>query len=264
MFMFHENYNSLDGSHFSKGWKGKRIFSANDLSALVGKYPNSPCLWAKGVRSKNNFRIAEWIGLDFDDGMTLENAVKTFDEYLCVIGTTKSHRVEKRGVSNDRFRVFIKLNKVCTNANDYEETVKHMIKKHGADKACSDAGRFFWPCKTIELVKWSGKVLPVIDSTEIVKKRKERNEKIRKQNLEINQTFKTIPHNVKHKLRYGISHNYSRNTACFQLGADLGCLNYSSDEIVNLIVNSAIPGSKETPLTLSEITRQVKNGMRKK
>jgi hypothetical protein len=263
MFMYHENSDSLDGSHFSKGWKGKRIYSANDLANLVKKYPNSPCLWAKGVRSKKNFRIAEWIGLDFDEGLSLENAIKAFNEYLCVIGTTKSHGVEKRGVTHDRFRVFIKLNEACRNPHDYEETVKLLIKKYGADKACSDAGRFFFPCKTIELCNYSGKVLPIVDSTKIVEKRKERNEKLRKESLEMNQTFETIPHHIKHKLRYGIGSNYSRNTACFQIGADLGCLNYSSSEIVALIQKSAIPGSKENPLTKSEITRQVKNGMNK-
>ena len=266
MFMFHEN-KSENGAHYAKGWRAKKIYNANDLAKLVNEFAVSPCIWSQGIRGKQYFKLAEWVGLDFDEGMTLDDAMRIFGGYHHVIGTTKSHGILKGGKVCDRFRVFIKLNDVCENVDDYEYTVKLLIKKYGADKTCSDGGRLFFYCRKIVQVNDEGDLLPIIDSTEMIKKQKARMEQRQKDYIKmfgLDTENKGMPADVNGLLEDGVAGDVCRNLTCYQIGADLGCLNYSVSEIVDLIINSAIPASKPEPLTIEEITRAVSNGVSKK
>lgn len=119
--------------------------------------------WFNNNHRKNeNFKGSEFIGLDFDNGMSIETALETFKEYTHIIGTTKSHQKEKSGVIADRFRVILKLDKEITNYQDYKATATALLTKYPqADVKCSDAARMFYPCVEILSSNFNGLSIPI-------------------------------------------------------------------------------------------------------
>jgi len=247
MFMYHENTWSKEASHFSKDWKAIRVYSANDVAELCVKYNVAPTMWGEGRRLKIQFRFAEWIGLDFDAGMTLKEACEIFDKYLHVIGTTKSHQIDKGGIICDRFRVFLKLEERCTNRNDYEHTLKLLIEKFRADKCADGSHRFFFKCIKIIQVGIGGELIPVkITPKSELKKQ----QNIEKRNVRLEsfyKPYKIIPPRVRKLLNDGCR-NGERNDQCYIIGCELFRVGYSFDEVVDLLWNSDIPldGSDHT------------------
>jgi hypothetical protein len=245
--MYHENTWSKDASHFSKDWKDTQVYSANDVAQLCVKNNVAPTMWEDGRRLKIKFRFAEWIGLDFDAGMTLEEAVKVFDKYLHVIGTTKNHQRDKGGIICDRFRVFLKLEERCNNRSDYEHTLKLLIEKFGADKCANGTHRFFFKCTKIIQVGIGGELIPIkITPKSELKKQ----ENIEKRNVRLEsyyKPYKIIPPRARKSLADGCA-NGERNDKCFSIACDLFRVGYSFDEVFDLLWKSAIPlnGSDDT------------------
>lgn len=257
MFMWHDDVRNIgNGKMYWKGWRGKVVPTAGELAELVKTYVNSPCLWASGVRKKDNFRLAEWIGLDFDEGMTIDEAMKIFEPYVHVIGTTKSHQVDKGGVKCDRFRVFLKLQTRIKSKNAYEATVGWWIKEHGADKACRDGARFFWPCKDIVVVKGWGKLVPIV-----IPPRKKPISKLKDIKIYSGENYRILPTWIKHVLKDGTS--ASRNTVTYKIARDLCKLGYSQNEVVDLIMSSSLPGCKTDSFSKAECDRAVESGFKK-
>jgi len=118
----------------------------------------SPIIFDGGIREQARFLRADWCALDFDDGeMTLDRAVNNvFADCIRVIGTTKSHQKLKAGVRADRFRVLLKFERPITSLDEYRATMVHYIEHHGADPACKDGARFFWPCQEIVDISTEG------------------------------------------------------------------------------------------------------------
>lgn len=259
MFSYHGNNRDIGiGSHYADRWRQTHAPSAGEVSDLALKYAVSPCIWHRGARKKDNFWRATWLGLDFDEGMSIHQAKKVFADYIHVIGTTKSHRIYKGGVIADRFRVFLRLKDRCDSYEDYEETVRPLVKEHGADKQCIDAARFFWPCKIIISQKHYGRLISVVDSRVIVEDRKKYFAAKQKTWMKP-KDGSTVPNHILKMLECGVAQG-SRNTACFQVAADLGFLGFSFDEIVCKIMASNIPVSSDVE---SEVRGAVRRGMAK-
>lgn len=117
----------------------------------------SPIIWAGGVRTKKNFVSADYMVLDFDGTMPLSQM-----QDFCIsggiahiIGTTKSHQKEKPAASGklapalDRFRVVFKANATCRDVAAYEYNLGILTDYFGCDASCTDAARFFYPCKEV-------------------------------------------------------------------------------------------------------------------
>lgn len=104
-------------------------------------------IYKDNKRDKTHFIKAESIGLDFDGGMTVEEAKQTFANYRHLIMATKSHQIEKDGKpACDRFRVILFLSKPITNSKDFTATWHELYKLAPmADPACKDASRMFYP-----------------------------------------------------------------------------------------------------------------------
>lgn len=121
-------------------------------------YGWSPGVFKSNYRNLVNFESMEVIGLDFDSGMSLEEAGIRFSGYQHLIGLSRSHQKEKpKGKSGvvlpacDRFRVVLRLSRPIKDDDTYKATFNHLLTLFpGADKQCSDASRFFYPCTAIE------------------------------------------------------------------------------------------------------------------
>ena len=69
----------------------------------------SPFDYYSGIKKQENWRNENQnlIILDIDSGLSIEDAKKEFGQYTYFMYTTKSHQVDKKGVTCDRYRIVL-------------------------------------------------------------------------------------------------------------------------------------------------------------
>ncbi len=128
-------------------YKGESTFA---IKKIMTTYTWSPIVFKNAYRHENNFLSAEYIALDFDEGVTIEETVRAYCDTWHIVGTTKSHQQWKgEKPPCDRFRLLLKADKVTTDLRQYKHTMKHFVNNHNADKKCFDGARYFFPCAEI-------------------------------------------------------------------------------------------------------------------
>lgn len=246
MFSLHHDTANIGNERFyAKNWSFyNEADHHNYIARLALKFCVSPVHWLGGWRGRDRFIEANWIGLDFDNGMSLEDALVKFDGLTHVIGTTKHHRLQK-GTQEacDRFRVFVQLRETIKDMHVYEYNVRARIKQFGADMSAGDAARKFNPCKTIvRAAKGVGLDLAV---------QKKAAQKV------ILSERSGIPEWARALLEIGVDSGVSRNTTCYKLGVHLTRAGMSISQIVEKIMASPIPRGANV---LAEVERAVKRG----
>ena len=86
------------------------------------------------------------IVLDFDDGLTMKEASeKIFNEFDHFVHTTKSHNIDKKGLTCERFRLILPTNPIDLKPEKFKLLMKAIMYrfKGKADEACSDLSRKF-------------------------------------------------------------------------------------------------------------------------
>jgi hypothetical protein len=138
------------GSFYRENWVPYAADSMASIASTVVNFAWSPCQWFGGHRLAANFGRANLFALDFDSGeLSLAQACRIFSDCTHIIGTTKSHQLEKGGVTCDRFRVILKLEHETDDAELFAATVRFYAARWDADIKAADAARFFWPCARI-------------------------------------------------------------------------------------------------------------------
>lgn len=119
------------------------IDSMDDLIEQITKYAWSPSTFRE-FRSIKNFISCDFMVLDIDDGMTIDEAEKIADNLkcLCLIMSTSSHTKE-----HHRFRVIFPLSKTIDNIESFSATWE-MLQEHftSLDANCKDCSRFYFAC----------------------------------------------------------------------------------------------------------------------
>ena len=143
-------------NHLSEGFVGYTVQSLEEFGEVLKTEMNySPFIYDKNYRLEINSILEECntIMLDFDDGLTIEEAKELFKDYMHIIATTKSHQKEKNNHVCDRFRLILPLEKpLNTTIDEYKETMAFIILKYGNDKACKDIARFYYGFKYSEVI----------------------------------------------------------------------------------------------------------------
>ena len=115
-----------------------------ELIELVTNYGWSPFIF-KGYRKQNNFHSCDFIVLDIDDGLTIEEAKSRILEldYFCICLPTTSHTDEV-----NKFRLIFPLSRTIYQAKKVKGTTLELYNHFPeADKAClTDVARFYFPC----------------------------------------------------------------------------------------------------------------------
>lgn len=136
----------------------KEVTSAGDLKKYILKVPYSFGVFKDNHRKKDNFIKADFLGLDFDEDVTLAEAEELFKEYMYIIAPTRSHQKEKNGKVCDRFRVILILSSPITDNDTFEATWHSLYEKYPKiDKACKDSSRQFYPSLSIYKINPEGK-----------------------------------------------------------------------------------------------------------
>jgi hypothetical protein len=137
------------------------------IATHIQYYNYSLSVFKNHDRKNVNFVSADAIALDFDGGLSLNQAKMRFRNKRHIIAPSRNHQKEKNGVITDRFRVILFLEKRITNYEDYKATVENLLNDNPeADKACKDAARFFFPSISIQSMQNEGQLLPVIKAPE--------------------------------------------------------------------------------------------------
>ena len=93
-----------------RGWANKDVSWANIHKVMNKDNIQYSCYaWRNGVKIPKTFKRDKQncIILDIDDGITIQAIQKMFKKYTYIIGTTKSHQQDKKGLVCDRFRMVI-------------------------------------------------------------------------------------------------------------------------------------------------------------
>ena len=134
----------------SDGWQRMEITSMEYLAWIVCGVAWSNCVWSGSRRRGEYFVASYFCSLDFDDGSySLDEALCDWQDSICLIGTTKSHRKPKNGIIADRFRIVAPWENPLTSLDHYRQNQSRVIRSYGADDACKGGAQFFWPCKEI-------------------------------------------------------------------------------------------------------------------
>ncbi len=251
MISYHPNKRDHDKHwKYTWGWRWSKTDDLDVVERVMRTFTCSPIVWSDGKRGRIHFAFSNWIALDFDKGINLEDIINTFSQYRCVIGTTKSHGIPKGNEpAMDRCRVFIQLKDTIRNVKDYEYTVKYYAKKYKSDFAATDAGRKFKPCKETVYLNKTGLMienLRYLGTQTARKKLFSRDD---------------IPKQIRELLIMGVSDGSSRNGACYRVGAKLTECGFQVEEIVGMIMNSPIPVSRDVEVE-KEVRKAVINGSR--
>ncbi len=120
------------------------------LPELICSQVWSGIVWRDGKRDQEHFVSADWAVFDFDDpDNNLDDIRRRYCDMRHIIGTTKSHQKEKKGVICDRFRLAVPFVKRIVSLEHYRQNMQKNIARLGCDAKCADGARFFFPCREI-------------------------------------------------------------------------------------------------------------------
>jgi hypothetical protein len=258
-FSIHPNREAV-GQHglTSRGFTVKVVQNMKILGDYVTKFMNSPVIWKCGIRKGENFAWAQFAVLDVDDGLALRDAVKHFEPYLHLIGTTKSHQKLKGNKVADRFRVFVALNERTKQAEEYLATNVKLALELGGDVQACGAHMSFMPLTEIISLNERGKrldiELPSVNPQHIHNSNPKR----------LNATYsgrRQIPNYIQRWLQFGAPEG-ERNITCFKAACGLLKAGFFEDEVINMLIDSAIPISRSEDIS-REIRQTVRSAARK-
>ncbi len=127
------------------------IKSEDDLISAITENAWSPNIY-NGYRLQANFIQTDFMTLDIDDGMTIEESESIVEGLgiasLCLPST--SHTEEAH-----RFRLVFPLAKTITDDGEFEATMKYLAEIFPADPSCvNDKSRFYFGCR-LDAGYWS-------------------------------------------------------------------------------------------------------------
>jgi len=217
-----------------------KLIAWEDMPGIMTDIPWSPSHFANNHRAAANLLAVQTIAFDFDSGLCeLDQMVDYMKdaELSVVIGTTKSHQIEKGDKPPcDRFRVAILMESIIADNDLYRQQMnffKELWSTNGKcwfDNACVDSSRFFYPCKNIVYIN-HGSPLPWVEKKVIVRQARKITED-QKRNTAL------IPRWVFERL--SAPSDKSRHTIAYSVSACLTELGWELEEIVEVVMATYI------------------------
>ncbi len=260
MFFFsvHPNVDDI-GNHafYAKGFHVQQFRKMEQLGQRCLNTMNSPVIWKCGIRNVKNFAWSQFAVIDVDDGPSLGEAMVQFQGYAHVMGTTKSHRKLKGNKIADRYRIFLPLVDKVSDPEQYKAINTALAERHGGDIQAVGGHMAFMPLKEIVSFSERGIKLPVADLVAT-------QSKIVPAETRLNPTpsvDRRIPGYIQRWLTYGVSAG-ERNITCFKVACGLAKAGFHEDEIIMMVVRSAIPVDRSARVE-SEIRSTVRSALRR-
>jgi len=121
------------------------------------------CSVFEDKRNNKNFKYADYLALDIDEGQSIRGVVKVLQQLnlLAYIGSTTSHQKDKGGHTCDRFRVILPLETRIDSEVKFRATMEYLAEYFNYDPQCKDPARFYFACE--EIAKVDGMPLRVMN-----------------------------------------------------------------------------------------------------
>ncbi len=160
----HQDKTVSNPQHYRDGFKTKEL-TINELAEAVKRGHAWSCAtYDRSMRSKGNYQQAQLIGLDIDNGLTLNDALNHpfVQQYGQLIYTSASHQKPKGDTPPcDRFRIVFSASQPIKDIDSYEQLVKAVMGHFpSADEACKDASRYWAGNSQAEIFILNGDPLP--------------------------------------------------------------------------------------------------------
>lgn len=258
MISFHAANPQSPPGVFTHGFRAVDTDDTLRIMRCIIAHVWSPIHFKDGHRKQVNFIEANWCALDFETPeMTVEQAHNVFADRIHVIGITRNHRIEKGGVTLDRFRVLLKWEYPITDLRIYRWNMRQMTERYPCDPACRDGARFFFPCRAVTQMAGEG-YLEEVDlhppdwfDAELVPG-------FAPAMGEAGVMPRWVAWQLDREIPVG-----ERNPTIFRMASDLTKNGHAEDAIVALVLNSKTYGGKAAPEVLRDIQKAVRNGARK-
>ncbi len=199
------------------------------LKRAMVKVSWSPIVYFDGYRSADNFAFSDFMALDFDGGLSIAEVAEIFRDSAFLIGTTKSHLLDKGGVIAERFRLVVPWERRITSRAEYLASIAAYIKKYLADTQCKDAARLFYKCREIIHFQDPEPGLELATVTPPEPKR-EYEPRINQHTGE-----RMLSSNIINFLTRGLAFGEGRNISVFITALELFASGQSEHEIIDLI-----------------------------
>lgn len=254
MISIHEDVLSVGKAwRYAWGFRAADVPTMERLANCLKTYTWSHCIWRDGRRRQTNFVRADLLGLDFDCSMPLSQAMNVFCDSAHVIGLTRNHGIEKAGVTGDRFRVVLKLERPITDLPTIRATSCFYIKRWGADGQCVDGARLFFPCREIVSVNDDGEAWEVIEPEPEPEHGQRSPRPVAEGELSAFALYF-----LRTELPAG-----TRNTSCHRFAKDLLRAGFDSGQILDMIRSSpTYKGRSMPPDLIDEVTRAIRSAHR--
>jgi hypothetical protein len=148
------------------------------MEEIAARHRWSPGLYSDGHRHGESFVGAEVVGLDVDEGLSLDRAreIVQAEQLDCVVLGSRNHQKEKKVGDEvlpacDRFRIVVLPDRPITSLAEYKATWKKLAAMFEGklDQSTNDGTRQFFPSPT-PLFRNAGKPFPVVASGVITPK----------------------------------------------------------------------------------------------
>ena len=181
-----------------------------------------------------------------------------------MIGTTRSHQKEKNGLICERFRLIIPVSNQINDRQSYSSLMSQAIKHYGSDEACSDLGRFYFPCTEIISIQEMGMSFEDMAAGFPAVTPIENHIHVTQTNSDGHQGYPTGPFKVPPPwvlaaLRTGVPKG-SRHRACLRIAVALSARGFLEDEIFAIV--SLSPFGSEVDISDKELHRTISNGIK--
>jgi hypothetical protein len=150
----------IEPSHAATGWRvaDVEIKTIEDAREVFCNYSYSPHEWVGGYRSQANYKNTNFLVIDYDDGVTIDQAKETFKSTIdqaketfkshqYIIITSRNHQKVKSGHEADgkidRFHVILPIQTVITEKASLVN-LKLATLFAGSDPSVFDTGRMIY------------------------------------------------------------------------------------------------------------------------
>jgi hypothetical protein len=223
----------------------------DQIAQIIVKNAWGPIIWDNGKAGGKNFRASGFMALDFDSpDYSLAQALEDWADTVHIIAVSKSHQRPKNGIKCDRFRLIAPWASVIYDYAQYRFNIKKLITRYGADEACKDGARFFFPCPKVVSINTSGYLQPVLAKPVVTPRIPAR--RYRDQGMVRKRTIIALRH------IFPIS---ERNAHCFMVAKDLYDAGYDKDDIFREIVSSPTYQGRVDQELAEEIKRCIESGI---
>lgn len=136
----------------------KKMWSPFNFKYVINYETEKKELVTGNYRNKKTSISSRVFVMDFDEGMTLEEAIKIckVNNFQYSVLLSRNHQKEKVVGKKikpacDRFRVIILADRLICSKTEYEQVWQYFrnIFQQKIDSQCSDTARFYFPCKEV-------------------------------------------------------------------------------------------------------------------